>query len=195
MALSKAVFLDRDGVITEDPPHYAHRLDQLKIISGSARAIQLLNAHRFFVVVISNQSGVARGYYHETDVKIFNNGIEALLAKNGAHIDAIYYCPHHPDAAVMQYKLNCECRKPKPGMILRAAEKFSLNLEQSFVVGDKWSDIEAGHAAGCKTVMVLTGHGKDETSKKQGSADYIAKDLCEAVEKYILRADMNPGDD
>ncbi len=186
MGINKAVFLDRDGVITEDPPHYAHRLDQLRIIPGSAQAIQLLNAHHFRVIVISNQSGVARGYYSEDDVKIFNDGIEFLLKKVGAHIDTIYYCPHHPEAFVERYKINCDCRKPKPGMILEAAQKHSLDIEKSFVVGDKWSDIEAGRAAGCKTVLVLTGHGKEEVDKKQGSADYIALDLYDAVDKYIL---------
>ena len=191
MVVNKAVFLDRDGVINEDPPHYAHRLDQLHIIPGSAKAIQLLNKHNFHVLVISNQSGVARGYYNENDVKTFNDRMESLLAKDGAHIDAIYYCPHHPDAVVEHYKINCNCRKPKPGMILDAGQKYSLDLGNSFVVGDKWSDIEAGKAAGCKTVMVMTGHGKDETSKKQGSANYIAQDLYEAVEQYILRADVD----
>jgi D-glycero-D-manno-heptose 1,7-bisphosphate phosphatase len=188
MDMNKAVFLDRDGVITEDPPHYAHRLDQLSLIPGSARAIQRLNAHHFCVIVISNQSGVARGYYHEKDVKIFNDGMEHLLAKEGAHIDAEYYCPHHPDAIVEHYKIDCDCRKPKPGMILTAAQNYSLDIRNSFVVGDKWSDIEAGSAAGCKTVLVLTGHGKGEFEKEHGSADYIATDLFDAVTHYILSA-------
>jgi D-glycero-D-manno-heptose 1,7-bisphosphate phosphatase len=185
--LNRAVFLDRDGVITEDPPHYAHRLDQLNIIPGSAKAIQLLNAHNFRVIVISNQSGVARGYYQEEDVKIFNDGMEHLLAKEGAHIDGICYCPHHPNAVIERYKIDCDCRKPKPGMILDAAQKYSLDIQNSFVVGDKWSDIEAGRAAGCKTVLVLTGHGKGEFDKEQDSAEYIATDLFEAANKYILK--------
>lgn len=195
MCINKAVFLDRDGVITEDPPHYAHRLDQLHIIPGSEQAIQRLNAHNFRVIVISNQSGVARGYYQEEDVKIFNDGMELLLAKAGAHIDALYYCPHHPDAIIERYKINCNCRKPKPGMILDAGRKYSLDLGNSFVVGDKWSDIEAGRAAGCKTVLVLTGHGKEEVDKKQGSADYIVLDLYDAVDKFILSADNYLDDD
>ena len=183
-----AVFLDRDGVITEDPPHYAHRLDQLRIIMDSAKAIQLLNVNNFQVIVISNQSGVARGYYPERDVKIFNDEIEHQLAKDGAHVDAIFYCPHHPDATIERYKMDCDCRKPKPGMILDAAKKYSVDLRNSFVVGDKWSDIQAGRAAGCKTVLVLTGHGKEEYENTEGSADYIATDLFDAVDKYILKA-------
>lgn len=184
--LCRAVFLDRDGVNTEDPPHYAHRLDQLRLTPGSAQAIQLLNAHNFRVIVISNQSGVARGYYQEEDVKIFNNEMEHLLAKEGAHIDAIYYCPHHPDAIIERYKIDCDCRKPKPGMLLSAAKEFDIELPLSILVGDKWSDIEAGHAAGCKSVLVLTGHGTYENKTKQGKADYIAKDLHDALIHYIL---------
>lgn len=182
----KAVFLDRDGVITEDPPHYAHRLDQLRIISGSGKAIALLNRHGFQVIVISNQSGVARGYYTESDIKTFNNGMVALLSDLGAHVEAVFYCPHHPEAVVEQYKQTCDCRKPRPGMILNAAEMLSIDLKNSFVVGDKWSDIEAGNAAGCKTILVMTGHGKDEINKKLGSAGFIARDLLDAVEQYIL---------
>jgi len=195
MGINKAVFLDRDGVITEDPPHYAHRLDQLRIIPGSAQAIRVLNEHHFRVIVISNQSGVARGYYTEDDVKKYNDGVEFLLAKAGAHIDAVYYCPHHPDAIIERYKLDCNCRKPKPGMILDAVQKYSLDIENSFVVGDKWSDIEAGRVAGCKTVLVLTGHGKEEVDKKHGLADYIALDLYDAVDKYILSRDNYLEDD
>jgi len=186
--LRKAVFLDRDGVITEDPPHYAHRLDQLHIVPGSARAIRLLNIRTFHTIVITNQSGVAQGYYTEDDVEIFNNVIKSLIAESsGAHIDAISYCPHHPDALVERYRISCDCRKPKPGMILAAAQRYSLALEQSFVVGDKWSDIDAGRAAGCKTVLVLTGHGKEEYSHNpEGHADYIADNLLDAVEHYII---------
>lgn len=184
---NNAVFLDRDGVITQDPPHYAHRLDQLKLIDGSARAIRLLNAHNFHVIVISNQSGVARGYYQESDVKIFNDGMNHLLESAGAHIDAIYYCPHHPDSVIEGYKINCTCRKPKPGMILEGIQRYSIDIRNSFVVGDKWTDIEAGRAAGCKTVLVLTGHGKDEFQNIEGSADFIAVDLYDAVDSYILK--------
>lgn len=191
MVLKKAVFLDRDGVITEDPPHYAHRLDQLRIIPGSARAIQMLNSRNFCIIVISNQSGVARGYYQEKDVKIFNDGMEALLREEGAHVDAVYYCPHHPEAIVERYRIACSCRKPKPGMIQEAAKKYSIDLDKSYVIGDKWSDVEAGRATGCKTVLVLTGHGKDEFESKKGTADFIAKDLLGAVEHFIIRADHN----
>ena len=187
MGINKAVFLDRDGVISEDPPHYAHRLDQLRIIPGSAQAIQLLNAHNFRVIIISNQSGVARGYYTADDVKIFDDGMESLLAKAGSHIDAVYYCPHHPDAIIERYKINCDCRKPKPGMLIKAEEKFNIDFKSSFLVGDKWSDIEAGRTVGCKTILVETGHGLLEYENKKCPVDYVAADLLNAVQNFILR--------
>jgi len=186
MGINKAVFLDRDGVITEDPPHYAHRLDQLHTIPGSAQAIQLLNAHNFRLIVISNQSGVARGCYQEEYVKIFNDGMESLLAKEGAHIDAIYYCPHHPEAIMKKYRIDCNCRKPKPGMLIKAEEKFNIDFKSSFLVGDKWSDIEAGQAVGCKTILVKTGHGLLEYENKKCPVDYVAADLLDAVQNFIL---------
>jgi D-glycero-D-manno-heptose 1,7-bisphosphate phosphatase len=186
MNLNKAAFLDRDGVITEDPPHYAHRLDQLRLIPGSAQAIKLLNAHNFFVIVISNQSGVARGYYGEDDVKIFNDGMESLLAEAGAYIEAVYYCPHHPEALVERYKINCECRKPKPGMLIEGGNKYNIDFKSSFLVGDKWSDIEAGRTIGCKTILVKTGHGLLEYERKNAPVDYIAADLLDAVQTFIL---------
>lgn len=183
----RAVFLDRDGVITQDPPHYAHRLDQLQIIKGSAEAIRLLNTHDFLVIVVTNQSGVARGYFQETDVTIFNTGMTRLLEEAGAHVDAIYYCPHHPEASVEAYKLECTCRKPHPGMILAGLQKFSLEPRNSFIIGDKWSDIEAGTIAGLQTILVLTGHGKKEITKKAASgANYVAANLLDAVNHYIL---------
>ena len=184
--MNRAVFIDRDGVITEDPPHYAHRSDQLRIIPGSAQAIQLLNVHNFRIIVVSNQSGVARGYYQEEDVKTFNDGMTELLAKEGAHIDAIYYCPHHPDAIIERYKINCDCRKPKSGMLFLAANQLNIDLAKSFVVGDKWSDIQAGEAAGCKTILVLTGHGRDEIKlKNMSSKQIIADNLFDAVNMIL----------
>jgi D-glycero-D-manno-heptose 1,7-bisphosphate phosphatase len=183
--MNRAVFLDRDGVITEDPPHYAHRLDQLKLIPESAEAIKLLNNNGFNVIVVSNQSGVARGYYDEHDVQIFNRAMEEELKKKGAHIDAIYYCLHHPDAKIETYRRDCDCRKPKPGMIKRAEKDLDLDLKESFMIGDKKSDIEAGHRAGCKTMLVLTGHGKEESTKIHIGINNRSDNLLTAVKKIL----------
>ena len=178
--MNKAVFIDRDGVITHDPPHYAHRIDQLKLIQKSAEAIRLLNKTGFKVVVVSNQSGVARGYYQEKDVEIYNSAMKKELEEKGAYIDAIYYCPHYFEAEIEAYRIDCDCRKPKPGMLKRAENDLDLDLKRSFLVGDKIIDIEAGYRAGCKTILVLTGHGNDELKKNANmniKPNYVSKDL------------------
>lgn len=189
MKMNRAVFLDRDGVITHDPPHYAHRIDQLKLIPKSAEAIRLLNEYGFKVVVVSNQSGVAKGYYQERDVEIFNGAMKNELEKSGAYIDAVYYCPHHPEAKIEAYRIDCDCRKPEPGMFKRAEKDLNLDLKPSFLVGDKMSDIEAGYRTGCKTILVLTGHGSDEVKKNANmniKPNYISKDLYAASQLITL---------
>jgi len=191
--MNKAVFLDRDGVITKEPPYYAHRIDQLELIPKSAEAIKLLNESRFKVIVVSNQSGVARGYYREKDIEIYNRAMQKKLEEKNAYIDAIYYCPHYPKATIKEYRIDCDCRKPKPGMLRQAEKDLNLNLKLSFLVGDKMSDIEAGYRAGCKTILVLTGQGNDE-SKKISEMDikpnYILRDLYTAVQT-INRSNKN----
>jgi D-glycero-D-manno-heptose 1,7-bisphosphate phosphatase len=184
--MKSAVFLDRDGVITEDPPHYAHRVDQVQIISGSGKAIRLLNDRGYLVIVVSNQSGIARGYYQEHDIELFNEEMKRQLSLEKAHIDALYYCPHHPEGTVENYRRVCSCRKPQPGMLIQAAEQQGINLHDSFLIGDKFSDIIAGNAVNCKTVLVLTGHGKEEMHYLNGSTVPVAENLLSAVKKYII---------
>ena len=183
--MNRAVFLDRDGVITYDPPHYAHKLSQLKLISRSADAIRLLNENGFVVIVVSNQAGIAYGYYQEEDALLFNQAMKEKLEKDGAYIDSIYYCPHHPEAKIERYRIDCNCRKPKPGMLKRAEKELDVDLKHSFLVGDKLSDIEAGKRAGCKTIMVRTGHGVDELKNKEIKYNYVANDLYGAVEHIL----------
>lgn len=194
--MNKAVFLDRDGVITKEPPYYTHKIDQLELIPKSAEAIRLLNESGFKVIVVSNQAGVARGYYQEKDIKIYNNEMKRQLEVKDAYIDAIYYCPHHPDAAIEKYKINCNCRKPKPGMLRQAEKDLNINLKHSFLVGDKMSDIEAGYRAGCKAILVLTGQGNNESkkiSKMNIKPGYISKDLFAAIQ-IIKRNDKSKED-
>ena len=183
--VNKAVFLDRDGVITKEPPYYAHRIDQLELIPKSAEAIRLLDESGFKVIVVSNQSGVARGYYQEKDIEIYNKAMKKKLEGENAYIDAIYYCPHHPEATIDKYKIDCDCRKPKPGMLRQAEGDLNLDLKYSFLVGDKMSDIEAGYRAGCKTILVLTGQGNGELKKISEidiKPNYISKDLHSAIQ-------------
>ncbi len=183
----KYIFLDRDGVINCDPPHYAHQVDQLEFISGSVEAIGLLNKYGFRIIVITNQSGVAKGMYKEEDILVFHEEMQRRLLKKGAHIDVFYYCPHHPDADVPEYRINCECRKPKPGMIMRTAKDFGFDPRFSFLIRDKWTDIEAGRSIGCTTIMVLTGHGREEYANKKGYAHYTKEDLFSGVKEIILK--------
>ena len=190
--MNRAVFLDRDGVITREPPYYAHKVSQLRLISRAAEAIRLLNENGFLVIIASNQAGIARGYYHEEDMISFNQAMKEKLIEDGAYIDAIYYCPHHPDEGIGEFRVDCDCRKPKPGMLTRARKELDINLKKSFMVGDKSSDIEAGKKAGCKTVLVHTGYGEEEIKSNQVECDYIADDLYGAAE-YILSLSRKPG--
>jgi len=183
--MNKAVFLDRDGVITQEPPYYAHKIDQLELIPKSAEAIRLLNKNGFKVIVVSNQSGVARGYYQEKDIKIYNDEMKKKLEEKDAYIDAIYYCPHYPEVTIKEYRIDCDCRKPKPGMLKRAKKDLDLDLKCSFLIGDKITDIEAGYRAGCKTILVLTGQGNGELKKISEmdiKPNYISNDLYTAVQ-------------
>ncbi len=184
-----AVFLDRDGTICEEVG-YLSRPEQLVLIPGSAAAIQLLNQHGVFAVVTTNQSGVARGFFTETDVHAVHDHLQDLLAREGAKLDAIYYCPHHAEKGLGSYRVACECRKPLPGMIRRAADDFPIDLENSYVVGDKLTDVEFGKANGLRSVLVLTGYGQDELQKKLVAApaqepDFVAENLQAAV-SWIL---------
>ena len=183
--MNLAVFLDRDGVITQEPPHYAHKLSQLELVPGAADAIRLLNCNRFTTIVVCNQAGIAHGYYQEEDAVQFNEAMKERLVEQGAFIDVIYFCPHHPQAKIDRYRVDCSCRKPKPGMLLDAARGLHIDLKQSFMVGDKPSDIEAGKAAGCRTILVKTGYGRKELYRHHIECNYIADDLYAAV-AYIL---------
>jgi len=184
----RAVFLDRDGTINEEIG-YLHAIEQLRFIDGAPAAIARLNAAAFKVIVVTNQAGVARGYYEEDSVRRLHRAMQEQLRKYDARIDGFYYCPHHPDNGVGEYKIDCRCRKPKPGMLEHAARDLGVDLGGSFVVGDRISDLEAGRAAGCRLVLVRTGYGRDSERELAGHdlrPDFIAFDVAEACE-WILQ--------
>jgi len=158
MAGKAAVFLDRDGVLIEEVG-YLSKVGQVRLIAGATEAVAALNRLGVTVVVVTNQSGVARGYFPEERVGEVHRSLDALLAMRGARVDRYYYCPHHPEAEVERYRLRCECRKPRPGLLLRAAAELGVDLARSHLVGDKASDLAAGGAAGCKCILVRTGYG------------------------------------
>lgn len=186
MSGTPAVFLDRDGVIIENA-HYLARLEDIRFIPGAAAAIRRLNEAGVPVVVVSNQSGVARGYFPESFVRETHAHLDQLLAKEGAHIDRWCFCPHHPG-----FGADCECRKPKPGMLQTAARELNLDLECSWLIGDNLTDCEAGAAAGCQTILVRTGHGASMKLPDDCTALNlygVADSLLEAVESYFAHRD------
>lgn len=176
-----AVFLDRDGVIIREPPHYPHRLDQIVFYDDVIESIKYLNDLNYPVIIVTNQSGIARGMFTETDVRRFHSEMLKKLNEGGASITTIYYCPHHPEGNVAEYRCNCGCRKPLPGMLFLADSDHNIDLKNSFIIGDKVTDLLAGRAAGCKTILVRTGHGRETIKIITSEADYVAKNLFDAV--------------
>ncbi len=181
--MNKAVFLDRDGTIVEDVG-YLSSPEQIKFIPGSIDAIKSLNQSGFKVIVISNQSGIARGHFTEDMLQTIDKIIHRGLLHGGAHIDAHYYCPHHPEQGVYPYQQECECRKPNTGLIKKATEKFNVDPNSSFMIGDKTTDIELGKRSGLKTALVKTGYGQKQIEHAK-EPDKIAENLAEAV-KWVL---------
>ncbi|MEI6305713.1 MAG: D-glycero-beta-D-manno-heptose 1,7-bisphosphate 7-phosphatase [Deltaproteobacteria bacterium] len=180
--MKRAVYLDRDGTINLETD-YLFRVEDFVFIPGVPEAVRMLNETGFLVLVVTNQSGVARGYYTEEDVELLHRHIDGELAKSGAHIDAWFYCPHHPEGKG-SYSLACKCRKPLPGMLIEAAHRFDIDLSASVMIGDKLVDIEAGSAAGCRSILVRSGYGSHlENSAPDGLEIY--DDLLSAV-KVLL---------
>ncbi|RPJ73267.1 MAG: HAD family hydrolase, partial [Acidobacteria bacterium] len=157
MMSKPAVFLDRDGTVIREVG-YLNRLDRIELFPWSIDAVRVLNKAGFLAFVVTNQAGVARGYFEEALVQEAHRFIDERMRAGGARIDAYYYCPHHPDVGVGQYRKACDCRKPLPGMIRRAEQEFGIDASRSFVVGDRWMDIEFGHAGRARSVMVRTGY-------------------------------------
>jgi D-glycero-D-manno-heptose 1,7-bisphosphate phosphatase len=188
MAMKTAVFLDRDGTLLEESG-YADRLERLVFFPFSIDAVRLLNRAGHAVVIASNQSGVARGIFREEFVEEAHRHISERVAAGGARIDAFYHCPHHPEGIVETYRRTCDCRKPQPGMLIRAASDLGLSVTDSFVVGDSWHDLEAGQRVGARSILVRTGHGRmEERSPRAGIRPAaIVENLMEAV-SWILRA-------
>ncbi len=184
---NRAVFLDRDGTINEDV-HRLSRAEQLRLLPNVGEAIKQIRAAQFKVVVVTNQAVIARGTISHEALAEIHETMREMLQAQGATVDAIYYCPHHPTAGNGPLTISCHCRKPQPGMLFQAAEELNIALEHSFMVGDKLSDIASGQAAGCRTALVRTGYGAEEEKQLNGGSirtDTIEPDLLE-VAKWIL---------
>ncbi len=181
-----AVFLDRDGTIVREAD-YLRSPERLRLLPRAAEAIRRLNDSGFAVVVATNQSGIARGLLTEDDLAQVHKVLAERLAKRGARLDAIYFCPHHPTAGAGRYRRECSCRKPAPGMLLRAAQELDLDLSRCIAVGDSQRDLIAGREVGCRTVLVRTGYGRDAEAEASAPlpCDHVADDLAAAVQ-WIL---------
>jgi D-glycero-D-manno-heptose 1,7-bisphosphate phosphatase len=183
------VFLDRDGTISEEVGYINHP-SRLQVYSWAPEAVKLLNQQGFKVIVVTNQAGVARGYFKEDLVRVVHERLRSEMEKAGAHLDAIYYCPHHPSAGEPPYRQDCDCRKPRPGMLQRAVNEFGIDLTRSFVVGDRYGDVELAHNGGAHSIFVLSGYGLGEYEYQRhnwkSQPEWVAKDLLEAA-RIILR--------
>lgn len=174
------VFLDRDGVICKDRDDYVKSWDEFVWIPGAKEALKRLSDNHYMTIVVTNQAGVGRGITSQQAVEDIHERMMREVSQAGGKIERIYYCPHRPEDG-------CDCRKPKPGLFLQAARDFSIDLKKSYLIGDKISDIEAGHGVGCITIMIKNGENTGNSISKN-RADYTASDLAEAVD-LILKLD------
>ena len=178
----KAVFLDRDGTLIEESG-YLDRLERMVFFPYAVDSVRALNRSGFAVIVVTNQAGIARGIVKEAFVGEAHRAIADRLAAGGARIDAFYYCPHYRTGVLTEYVKECDCRKPRPGMLQRAAEEHGLDLTRSFVVGDRWHDVGAGRAVGARGVLLRTGLGRGEEARSEPglTADAIVDTLADAT--------------
>ncbi len=185
----KAVFLDRDGTIIHDQ-HYGCDPDAIRLADGAIEGLRLLQGLGYRLVVITNQSGVARGFFTEDDLALMHQRLAEILAAEGINISAFYHCPHHPDGSVAGYRLACDCRKPRPGMILRACADLGIEPSRSWMVGDILDDVEAGKTAGCRAVLIDLGT-EGEPQSPERTPEYVAANLLDAACHISLHAEKD----
>ncbi len=178
----KAAFLDRDGTIVVDM-HYSADPGKLEFLPGAVEAIKRFNQAGYLVVMVTNQSGVARGLFTEEELRDIHDVMLAQLEGQGARVDAVYYCPHYPEGKVIRYAFDCQCRKPRPGLLLQAARDWDIMLASSVLIGDRLRDVEAGRRAGCRTVLLKDSSGTDDQDDDiDVEADFVADDLLKAAQ-------------
>jgi len=184
----RAVFIDRDGTLSEEVGYINHP-SRFRLFPYAGAAIKQLNKHGWLAIVTTNQAGVARGYFAEEMIATVHESMTFQLEQSGARLDAIYYCAHHPSVGEPPYRFDCDCRKPRPGLISRAAGDFKIDLSQSWMVGDRYSDVEVARNAGVKSALVLSGYGRGEwenqSSNWKHQPDLVAENLLEAVAAIV----------
>lgn len=184
----QAVFLDKDGTLIEDVPYNVDP-QLIKLTSGAIEGLLFLQKAGYKLIVITNQSGVAHGYFPESALLAVEERLHQLLALSSISLDGFYYCPHHPDGVVPEFALTCDCRKPAPGLLLHAACEHNIDLQNSWFIGDILNDVEAGRRAGCKTILIDNGNETEWQLSKLRTPHYIVTDLAAAAQ-VILSADV-----
>ncbi|NPA65089.1 MAG: HAD-IIIA family hydrolase [Epsilonproteobacteria bacterium] len=185
----KAIFLDRDGVINKEVDNLC-TLDEFELLPGVSEALKMINDSEYIAIVVTNQPVIAKGFITEEELKQIHNKMATLLGHDRVFVDDLYYCPHHPEKGfegeIPELKIDCDCRKPKSGMLTRAAEDYNIDLSRSWIIGDRYADIQAGKNVGCRGILVETGHAGSDREKFDVEVDYVEKDLLSAV-KNILK--------
>lgn len=180
-----AVFLDKDGTVTQNVPYNVDP-NRIQLSEGAGDALRKLSELGCALVVVSNQSGVARGYFDEHELRGVEDRLRSLVYQQaGVSLDGFYYCPHHPDGSIMNYAVNCDCRKPQPGMLQQAAYELDIELERSWMVGDILDDVEAGRRAGCRTILINNGNETEWILSPERQPHFIVSNLAEAARTII----------
>lgn len=187
--MNRGLFLDRDGTLVH-PRHYPARPEELVLYDGVGPALRRLQAADFKLIVVTNQSGIARGYFSEADLAAMHDHLRRELARDGVTLDAVVFCPHHPDGAVEHLAIRCDCRKPAPGMLLRAAADLGIDLAASWFLGDILDDVEAGNRAGCRTILVDLGTESPATADIRRPT-FVARDTIEALRLVAADAGLD----
>jgi D-glycero-D-manno-heptose 1,7-bisphosphate phosphatase len=178
--MNKAIFIDKDGTLIEDIPYNVDP-SRVKLQAETIEGLKRLKRDGFLLIVVSNQSGIARGYFAPEAIVNVRLKIEEILGQSDIKLDDLYFCPHHPEGSVTEYSIECNCRKPQPGMILKAAEKFNVDLSRSWMIGDILHDIEAGNQAGCRTILIDNGNETEWEIDHQRRPTGVARTINEAA--------------
>jgi D-glycero-D-manno-heptose 1,7-bisphosphate phosphatase len=186
--MRKAVFIDRDGTLIKDVPYNANP-DLISLEYYAVEMLQRLKRKDYLLILVSNQSGIARGYFSEEDLYRMHQALQRKLLPYNVQLDAVYYCPHLPDGIKKEYAIECDCRKPKPGLIYKAAKRFHINLSDSWMIGDILNDVEAGNIAGCKTIFINNGNETEWLINEQRVPYCEAENLKQAAE-IILKHEL-----
>lgn len=178
--MKKAIFLDKDGTLIQDIPYNVDP-ERVRFNEGAIAGLKKLKSNGYLLILVSNQSGVAYGYFTEQALLRVGETIRERLLRSGVMLDGFYFCPHHPAGVVAAYSRSCDCRKPKPGMLLRAASRFDIELSRSWMIGDILNDVEAGVVAGCKTILINNGNETEWVVTEKRKPTAIAGNLLEAA--------------